>query len=277
MKQELDNFFKDKEINSLEDMNRAMKEFMIKSMRDVINNEITPQHAKAHEFMDQWKKNHDLKYVHKALELYPDCFLAKVCLIANQDIFDYIVHLEEMLSVEEKRLNNTGFMKKYRKGLVFTLDGEDYLKGMNELIQTYMKIGGFFKASKLAEKILLLDNTDVLGVRFVLAGLYALLEEESKLIKLYHSRKEEYIPYYLSFMCLYYKRGDFKKAKEYLELIEKKNPYFVSYVEKNLEQKTPENVKLGEESEVIMILDEMHYLIDFIPYIKDFIIKRGNV
>ena len=78
-------------------------------------------------------------------------------------------------------------------------------------------------------------------------------------------------------MCLYYKRGDFKKAKEYLELIEKKNPYFVSYVEKNLEQKTPENVKLGEESEVIMILDEMHYLIDFIPYIKDFIIKRGNV
>lgn len=277
MKQELDDFFKDKEINSLEDMNSAMNEFVFKSMKNLVNMEINSEHTKAHEFMDKWEKNHNLKYVHKALEYYPECFLAKVCLISNKNIFDYIVNLEEILSVEEKRLNNTGFMKKYRKGLVFTLDGEDYLKGMNELIQAYMKIGGFFKASKLAEKILLLDNTDVLGIRFVLAGLYALLEEESKLIKLYRSRKEEYIPYDFAFMCLYYKRGNFKKAKEYLGLIEKKNQYFVSYVEKNLEQKAPENVKLGEESEVIMVIDEMHYLIDFIPYIKDFIIKRGNV
>lgn len=30
MKQELDNFFKDKEINSLEDMNSAMNEFVLK-------------------------------------------------------------------------------------------------------------------------------------------------------------------------------------------------------------------------------------------------------
>ena len=277
MKQDLNDFLKDKEIDSLEDMNGAMNEFIIKSWKKFINNEINSEHTKAHEYLDKWDQNHNLRYVHKTLEYYPDCFLAKVYLSSNKDIFAYITDLENMLSIEEKRLNKIGFMKKYKKGIAFTLDGEDYLKGMNELIQAYMKIGGFFKASKLAEKILLLDHTDVLGVRFILAGLYALLEEESKLDRLYRLRKEEYIPYYLSFMCLYYKRGNFKKAKEYLELIEKKNPYFVSYIEKGIEHKVPKKIRIGEESEVIMVLDEMHYLIDFIPYIKDFIIKRGNV
>ena len=277
MKNELENFFKDKNIDSLEDVRGAMNEFVLKSWKDFIHNEISPEHLEAHQYLDKWEKKHNLKDIHKTLEIYPDCFLAKVYLALDKDKWVLIRDLEEMIDQEEKRLYKTGFMKKYKTGLEFTLDGEDYLKGINELIKAYIEIGGFFRASKLAEKILLLDKTDILAIRFVLAGLYALLEEESKLVKLYRSRKENYLPYDLSFMCLYYKRGDFRKAKEYLELIDKKNPYFISYVEKGIEKEIPKNAKLGEESEVITVITEMGYLIDFTPHIKEFIIKRGNI
>ena len=277
MKNELENFFKDKNIDSLEDVHSAMNEFVLKSWKDFIHNEISPEHLEAHKYLDKWEKKHNLRDIHKTLEIYPDCFLAKVYLALDKDKWVLIRDLEEMIDQEEKRLYKTGFMKKYKKGLEFTLDGEDYLKGINELIKAYISIGGFFRASKLAEKILLLDKTDILAIRFVLAGLYALLEEESKLVKLYRSRKEIYLPYDLSFMCLYYKRGDFGKAKEYLELIDKKNPYFISYVEKGIEKEIPKNAKLGEESEVITVITEMGYLIDFTPHIKEFIIKRGNI
>ena len=277
MKNELENFFKDKNIDSLEDVHSAMNEFVLKSWKDFIHNEISPEHLEAHKYLDKWEKKHNLRDIHKTLEIYPDCFLAKVYLALDKDKWVLIRDLEEMIDQEEKRLYKTGFMKKYKKGLEFTLEGEDYLKGINELIKAYISIGGFFRASKLAEKILLLDKTDILAIRFVLAGLYALLEEESKLVKLYRSRKEIYLPYDLSFMCLYYKRGDFGKAKEYLELIDKKNPYFISYVEKGIEKEIPKNAKLGEESEVITVITEMGYLIDFTPHIKEFIIKRGNI
>lgn len=277
MKNELENFFKDKNIDSLEDVHSAMNEFVLKSWKDFIHNEISPEHLEAHKYLDKWEKKHNLRDIHKTLEIYPDCFLAKVYLALDKDKWVLIRDLEEMIDQEEKRLYKTGFMKKYKKGLEFTLEGEDYLKGINELIKAYINIGGFFRASKLAEKILLLDKTDILAIRFVLAGLYALLEEESKLVKLYRSRKENYLPYDLSFMCLYYKRGDFRKAKEYLELIDKKNPYFISYVEKGIEKEIPKNAKLGEESEVITVITEMGYLIDFTPHIKEFIIKRGNI
>ena len=277
MKNELENFFKDKTIDSLEDVNSVMNEFVLKSWKDFIHNEISPEHLEAHKYLDKWDKKHNLRDIHKTLEIYPDCFLAKLYLVLDKDRWALIRDLEEMMDQEEKRLYKTGFMKKYKKGLEFTLDGEDYLKGINELIKAYISIGGFSRAAKLAEKILLLNKTDVLAIRFVLAGLYALLEEEDKLMKLYRSRKEKYIPYDLSFMCLYYKRGEFKKAQEYLKFIEKKNPYFISYVEKGIEKEVPKNAKLGEESEVITVITEMSYLIDFTPHIKEFISKRGNV
>ena len=125
--------------------------------------------------------------------------------------------------------------------------------------------------------MLLLDQDYSLCVRMTLAGLYACLEEESKLVKLYRSRKEKYIPYDLSFMCLYYKRGDFDKAKEYLEVIEQKNAFFIPYVLENKEKEKPKGAKVGTENEVITVLTEMKYLIDSTYHIKDFIIKRGNV
>ena len=62
-----------------------------------------------------------------------------------------------------------------------------------------------------------------------------------------------------------------------MELIDKKNPYFISYAEKEIEKEMPKNAKLGEESEVITVITEMDYLIDFTPHIKEFISKRGNV
>ncbi len=277
MKNELENFFKDKTIDSLEDVNSAMNEFVLKSWKDFIHNEISPEHLEAHKYLDKWDKKHNLRDIHKTLEIYPDCFLAKLYLVLDKDRWALIRDLEEMMDQEEKRLYKTGFMKKYKKGLEFTLDGEDYLKGINELIKAYISIGGFSKAAKLAEKILLLDKTDVLAIRFVLAGLYALLEDEDKLMKLYRSRKEKYLPYDLSFMCLYYKRGDFDKAREYLELIKQKNIYFLPYIEKGVEKDVPKTVRVGEESEVVMIMKEMKYLFDSTPYIDEFIKMGGNI
>ena len=275
MKKELENFLEGRDIRDSEDMNKALGEFTLKCWKDFANHEISPEHMEAHQYLEKWEKYHHEKDLKKVLSVYPDCFLAKVYLSLNKDRFTFIKELEVMLDKEEKRINKT--IKQYKKSVGFTLDGEDYFKGMYELIKAYMKIGGYFKASKLAEKILLMDNADILEVRILLVGLYAYLEEESKLIKLYKSRKEEYIPYYIAFMCLYYKRGDFDKAHAYLELIKQNNTYFLPYIEKGVEKDVPKTVRIGEESEVVMIMKEMKYLFDSTPYIDEFIKMGGNI
>lgn len=277
MKQELEEFMKDKQIDSLDDMNLAMNQFVLKSWIDFAHYEISPIHKDAHKYLEKWYQNHHIKDLKKVLEIYPDCFLAKVYLLHEEDTYFFIREMEKMLVEEETRLRNSGIMKKYKNGFCFTLEGGDYLKAIFLLIEAYIQIGGYFKASKWAEKMLLLDPDDSLCVRMTLAGLYACLEEESKLVKLYRSRKEKYIPYDLSFMCLYYKRGDFDKAKEYLEVIEQKNAFFIPYVLENKEKEKPKGAKVGTENEVITVLTEMKYLIDSTYHIKDFIIKRGNV
>ena len=85
MKNELENFFKDKTIDSLEDVRSAMNEFVLKNWKDFIHNEISPEHLEAHKYLDKWDKKHNLRDIHKTLEIYPDCFLAKLYLVLDKD------------------------------------------------------------------------------------------------------------------------------------------------------------------------------------------------
>lgn len=101
-------------------------------------------------------------------------------------------------------------------------------------------------------------------------ALLACLEEESEMLKFYKKYPEESLEMLFPLFALYYKMGNDKKAKSYLNKINKVNKYFIKYFNDTLEQAydAPKGYYLlGKPSEIFMYFNNYEFLINTIPAI----------
>ena len=170
------------------------------------------------------------KYANKALELDENCIDAALLLLElkNLDIEEYKINLEELINKESVHLKNKEMFKEDNMGNFYMIiETRPYMRANFELFGTLVALGKNRCAAKLGEQMIVLNNSDNLGLRYHLLGIYALLEEKEKAEQLYKACGEDSAITLLPIIALYYKLDDLKKAKEYLRLLYKKNSNIV--------------------------------------------------
>ena len=100
------------------------------------------------------------------------------------------------------------------------------------------------------------------------------------MLKFYKKYPEESLEMLFPLFALYYKMGNDKKAKSYLNKINKVNKYFIKYFNDTLEQAydAPKGYySLGKPSEIFMYFNNYEFLINTIPTIDYYILKYSKI
>ena len=80
---------------------------------------------------------------------------------------------------------------------------------------------------KECEEILNLCESDNVGIRYTLIGLYCTLEKFEECEKLYKKFKEYSAFMFFPMAIMYFKKGDYKKSKKFLKDVQEANPYII--------------------------------------------------
>ena len=110
-------------------------------------------------------------------------------------------------------------------------------------------------------------------------AIYAYLEEEKEMLKLYKKYPEEALEMLFPQFALYYKLGKDKEAKELLEKINKANPHFIKFFNGTI--KRNEDISYGyyskgDSSEVIMYFEQYNFLVMTLPSIHEFVLENSK-
>lgn len=162
------------------------------------------------------------KYIKKALELEPDnmdAVSASLDLIEDDSTWEYYQKLSEAVKNGAKLMEKKGFMDEDSIGEYWgILETRPYMRLLNRYAEFMAEAGMMSLAAREYEEMIRLSENDNLGVRYSLMHVYAFLEQEEPALEL-HKRYDGYeeTQMLLPLSVLYFKRGDFDKAEEYLK------------------------------------------------------------
>lgn len=275
----LNEFFSKANPKDEKEANQLLQEFIKNYNEGNIEYEETPL-DKANEILE---KAHNAKSKKQALKL------AKQAFEESDECFDAIIFqsnleedsllrdkiLEDGLAYEKKRLEKNDFFKEDNIGHFFGIfETRPYIRGLYNKAHNLAEDGKIKKAIDVCKEILRLNKNDNTGTRYLLAALYAYIEDEEELKSLYKRYTEENLEMLIPFFALYYKQENYKKAKEYLNRINKANIYFVEFYKGSLEEFDPgESYVRGEESEVMLYIRDYTFLLLSMPNLRNFVLK----
>ena len=184
------------------------------------------------------------KYIRKALELDPDnldAVSASLDLMEGSD-WEYFQKLSEAVRKGTALMEQKGFMDEESIGSFWgILETRPYMRLRDRYMACLVEAGMMGQAAKECEEMIRLCKNDNLGVRFRLMHLYAFLEMEEPALALYRKYDaHEETQLLLPLSVLYFKKGDYVKAEEYLRRLQaaKKDPkkFFRALPREKLEQ-----------------------------------------
>ncbi len=167
------------------------------------------------------------KYIKKALELEPDnldAVSASLDLIDDSTV-EYYQKLSEAIKNGTKQMEKKGLMDEDSIGAYWgILETRPYMRLLSRYAEYLVDNGMMTLAAQEYEEMIRLCETDNLGARFQLMHIYAYLEREEPALEL-HKKYDEYeeTQTLLPLSVLYFKRGDFDKAEEYLKRVSAAN------------------------------------------------------
>jgi len=219
-----------------------------------------------------------IEYAKQALKIYPDNIDA-ACFIANFEK-NPVVKLSKFETIIEKasgKLKREGYFNKDKIGEFWGLiETRPYMRARNRKVLLLIELGRYTCAIKECEELLKLCESDNLGIRYHLIGLYCLLEKFNECKNLREQFNEEsstQLKFPMAIM--YYKLGDYKKAKEILKQINEENPHIFEllkdnvYLTKNLED--VHYYSPGSIEEAILVTKGLSYLLGSIPSFYTFL------
>lgn len=227
-------------------------------------------------------KTKAIKYAKEAYEKYPECLDAALFLTDNEkDPIKKWEILNNALEKEKKRLEKENYFTKSNVGNFYSyIATRPYIRGLYSKACYLIADGKMKQASNVCKEILRLDKIDDLGARFMLMALYAFFEQENELVDLFNKYPSESLEGLFPLFALYFKQGNNEKAQEYLERINKANPYFVKAFKGKLDidEETIEEgyFTVGEESEVAMYVINYTFLIITMPTLSYYVVENSK-
>ncbi len=276
-------FLENTDAKTEEELNEKLQEFIQKYNAGEIEYENTILDD-AYELLEQAEntksKTQAIKYAKKAYDMCPACLDALLFQVHLEDNpLKMWRLLEDGLEYEKCRLKDEGYFDKDNVGHFYGIfETRPYIRGLFDKANYLILDGKMKQACAVCKEILRLNENDNLGARYVLMAIYAFLEEENDMLKLYKKYPEEQLVMLFPLFILYYKQGNDDKTKEYLNRINKANPNFIKFFKGTMrENKDIEEGYYcnGDSSEVIMYFSQYDFLIKTVPGIVYYIL--GNI
>ena len=226
-------------------------------------------------------KTQAIKYAKEAYETCPDCFDAILFQVHLEDNpLKRWKLLDEGLEAEKNRLTKEKYFDKENIGHFYGIfETRPYIRGLYAKADYLILDGKIKQARDVCKEILRLNENDNTGARYLLMAIYAYFEEENDMLKLYKKYPEENLEMLFPLFILYYKQGNDKKAKEYLDRINKANPHFIKFFKGTMKENTDipyRHYAKGDSSEVIMYFREYDFLVETIPTINYYILENSK-
>lgn len=232
--------------------------------------------------IDSTSKAQAVKYVKQALEAYPDNIDAQSMLADfEEDIIKRLKKYDEVVENATRVMKEQNMFDKDNIGCFWGIIGtRPYMRARHRKILTLMSLGRYTEAIKECEEMLELCVDDNLGIRYILIGMYCLLEKFDKCEGLYSKYQEDSLNMVLVMAIMYFKKGNYKKAKQFLEKVEEQNEYILDFL---LEpsQELFENIDissdyytLGSEEEAFTVVNDLVYLLASVPTFLGFILNE---
>ena len=226
-------------------------------------------------------KTQAIKYAKEAYDMCPNCFDAVLFQVHLEDNpLKRWKLLNEGLEFEKNRLNNEGYFEKDNIGHFYGIfETRPYIRGLCAKADCLLLDGKVKQAREVCKEILILNENDNMGSRYLLMAIYAYFEEENDMIKLYEKYPEEDLEMLFPLFILYYKQGNDMKAREYLDSINKANPNFIKFFKGTMKENKDmpyRHYAKGDSSEVIMYFREYDFLVDTIPTINYYILENSK-
>lgn len=278
----LQEFLKNNNVENIEEANEKLQEFIKMYNNDELEYENTPL-DEAYEILEkaQNAKNEKeaIKLAKKAYEKSSECFDAILfqCDLEKNGI-KRMKMLNEGLEIEKNRLVKEKYFDKENIGDFYGMfETRPYIRGLIIKAEYLLEEGKLRQAESICREILRLNKNDNLGARYLLMAILATLEEEKDMLKLYKKYPEEDLEMLFPLFALYYKIGNDRKAKEYLNRVNKCNSNFVKLFDGTLEKNDkvePGYYSLGDSSEIFMYLSNYGFLLITMPKIREYVMEN---
>ena len=278
----LQEFLKNNNVTNIDEANEKIQEFIEKYNNSEIEYKNTPLDD-AYEILEkaQYASNEKeaIKLAKKAYEISSECFDAILfqCDL-EKNTRKRMKLLNEGLEFEKNRLTKEKYFDKENIGHFYGIfETRPYIRGLTAKTEYLLEEGKLRQACNICKEILRLNENDNLGSRYLLMAIYATLEEGKDMLDLYKKYPEEDLEMLFPLFAMYYKAGNDKKAKEYLNRIDKCNSNFVKYfngIIKDSETVNSGYYSRGDSSEIFMYLERYDYLLITMPKIHEYVIEN---
>lgn len=278
----LEEFSKNNNFENIDEANEKLQEFMRLYNNGEIEYENTPL-DNAYEILEEAQnaksEKEAIKLAKKAHKICPECFDAILFLCdLEENGIKRMKLLEDGLEAEKNRLTKEKYFAKENIGHFYGIfETRQYIRGLVFKAEYLLEEGKLSQAKNVCKEILKLNENDNMGARYLLMAIYATLEEENEMLKLYKKYPEEDMEMLFPLFALYYKLGNDKKAKEYIKRVDKCNSNFVKLFKgtlKKSERVEPGYYSRGDSSEIIMYLERYDYLLITMPKLYEYVIEN---
>lgn len=245
---------------------------------DFENNPIFKSDDLMQKAYDAKTKKEGIKLAQEAIKIYKDNIDAyNFIAIKEKDSIKRLNYINENIERATKILEKDNFFKEDIGSFWGILETRPYMRTRNLKILTLIELGRYKEAEKECEELLKLSSSDNLGIRFILIGLYIMLEKFNEAEKLYKKYKSEHVFMTFPLAIMQYKKGEYEKAKKLLKKIQKENKN-IFYIIKNfnvncLEEKDIPYYEIGSLEEAYLLIYDLKYLILSVPHFPIFIKK----
>jgi len=280
----LNEFFANTDAENDEELNEKLQEFISKyndGELDYTNTILDDAYELLEQAVNAKTKREALKLAKEAYDMCPDCFDA---VLFQAEIEENPIKREKLLNegleFEKDRLEEEGYFEKDNIGNFYSIfETRPYIRGLYRKADYLIVDGKAKQARDICLEILRLNNNDNTGARYLLMAIYAYLEDENEMMKLYKKYPEDALEMLFPQFVLYYKLGKEKEAKKMLEKINKANPHFIKFFKGTI--KKNEDIPYGyyskgDSSEVIMYFEQYDFLLVTLPSIHEFILKYSK-
>ena len=233
------------------------------------------------EAYDEPIKSKAIKLAKKALEINPDNIDAENFITKFEtNTIRKLKRYKETLDKEHIKLQKEEMFNKEEIGIFWGLiETRPYMRTKHCYMLTLMELGRYTEAIKQGEELLRLCKNDNQGIRYLMIGLYTVLEKFEECENLYKKYPENSTFMLFALSIMYYKKGDYKKTKKILKEIQENNEYILGYLKQEIKfTKVKINnfeaeggYSCGSEAEAYFIVKDYKYLLATVPSFIEFV------
>ena len=229
-------------------------------------------------------KSKAIKLAKQALEINPENIDAENFITRHEtNKIKKLGKYKETLDKEHAKLEKEDFFNKENIGVFWGLiETRPYMRTKHSYMLTLIELGRYTEAIKQGEELLELCESDNLGIRYIIIGLYTVLEKFDEAKKIYNKYPEGSAFMLFPLSIMYYKEGNYRKCKKILKQLQENNEYLLNYligIKKFTKAKINdiENCgaySWGSEAEAYFVVKDNKYLLETAPAFLEFVVKE---